>query len=188
MKKGKVTYIRMGKLFILSWLCRLMKEKLKTQAVQSFENLIKYYHVIMDDFPEDKLEERLGNALSPLELLQHVGGTPGWWMKRRGTRFDFSSSIKSRDHFFEVLNMQLNAFKTMLEDPKELYWKSKDESKPQLSIPWIMIRSYYHAIHHGAMLIHYRHIYGLPPLNFGDDLDWGMLVDLPGDLFYSDLQ
>ncbi|RMG20082.1 MAG: hypothetical protein D6732_29145 [Methanobacteriota archaeon] len=162
-----------------------MKEILREHALSAYQTIEPYFKKILEGFPEEKFHEKIGTALTPFELLQHVVGTPGWWMKQRGTRFPFSSSIKTVDQFFEVLRKQEEYFANALEDEKELYWKSKDEEKPRLSIPWIMIRSFNHALHHGAMLIHYRHLYSLPPIQFEKGMHWGNIVDIPGNLWYG---
>ncbi len=162
-----------------------MKQKLKEHALKVFDYYIAYYDAILKDFPEDRMEEAAGEAETPLHLLKHVGGTAGWWMKRRGTRFDFSSSLNSVAEFKQVVKKQREAFAKFLEDDDELYWSSETDPKP--TVPWIMIRSVNHALHHGGMLILYRHIFGLPPLDFGDGPDWGEIVDLPGEIHYSEL-
>lgn len=164
-----------------------MRQKLKNHALKAYDYFISYYDVILDGFPEEKLEEKVGEAETPLHLLKHVGGTPGWWMKQRGTRLPFSSSLNSLSAFKEVIRKQRDAFKELLEDDGQLYWLHDGEEKPKLSIPWLMIRSVHHAIHHGGMLIMYRHIYGLPPLKYEDQFDWGKMVDLPGEIHYSTL-
>ncbi len=162
---------------------QFVSEILKYHALTSFEYLIKYFKGILDGFPEEHLETSIGQAKSPMTLLKHVGGTSGWWMKRRGTPFEFSSSVKSLPHFFEVLQNQLNAFRKLLEDKENVYWK--DSEKPSPSIPWIMIRSYNHGMHHGAMIILYRHYHGLPPVTFPNGMNWGDFADLTPSILYE---
>lgn len=164
-----------------------MQEVLKQHAITSYRALSPYFRKILEGFPEEKMNEKVGSAQSPMELMKHIVGTPGWWMKQRGTRLPFSSSIQSAAEFFEILERQRFHFEKLLDDSKEIYWKSSTDDKPKLSVPWIMIRSFHHALHHGAMLIQYRHFHGLPPIQFDKGMHWGDLVDIAGNMVYGNL-
>lgn len=164
-----------------------MKSKLKNHAVSIFRDSIQFLHYVLDNFPDNKLTESIGSADPPMKLLIHIGNTGSFWMKKFRTPFEKSLRIETKETFFEKMDYQLTEFEKILENENEIYYKSDDKTKPRLGVPWIMIRTANHAMHHAAMLIQHRHIHGLPPLNQNREANWSSIVDLPGVINYSEL-
>lgn len=165
-----------------------MKNKLKEQALSQYFNIIEFLRYVLKDFPDDKINQKIEESETPLQILRHLGGTANFWMGHSDRLFSFKAEINDIDSFFDILELQLKTFKTLLEDENELYWKSSTMDKPRLSIPWIMIRTANHMQHHAGMLIFFRHIYALPVLEQSKQLNWSVMVDFPGDLHYSELE
>ncbi|MHA2250190.1 MAG: hypothetical protein ACXAD7_07500 [Candidatus Kariarchaeaceae archaeon] len=157
--------------------------KLKDHALQAFSNTIEFLKYVLKDFPNDKLEEGIGSAQPPLYLMKHIAGTASFWMKRIDRSFKHLARVEDISSFFTKLELQLGEFQELLNDKNELIWVTPAQSE-KYSVPWVMIRSANHAMHHASMLIQYRHYYGLPPLDQTKEVNWGVIVDLPGNMNY----
>ena len=158
-------------------------ENLKEHAISIFEMAIQFLEYVLDGFPEEKLEKSLGKGNPPLYWMKHIAGTASFWMKRIDRGFKHRARVVDKQSFFEKLNLQLSEFKEILNNDDEVYWTpvTKDTN---YSIPWVMIRSANHAMHHASMLIVFRHYYGLEPLQQSKEINWGTIVDLPGNINY----
>ncbi|MHA2030272.1 MAG: hypothetical protein ACW98K_00225 [Candidatus Kariarchaeaceae archaeon] len=158
-------------------------KNLKEHAVSIFEMAIQFLEYVLDGFPEDKLEEPLGKASPPLYWMKHIAGTASFWMRKIDREFKHKMRVVDKQSFFEKLNLQLTELKEILEDDSEVYWIPSTKSQ-NFSVPWAMIRSANHAMHHASMLIVYRHYYGLEPLQQSNEINWRTIVDLPGNINY----
>ncbi len=158
--------------------------KLKNHAIQAFTKTIQFLRFVMKDFPADKLSDSIGSAQPPIYWMKHIAGTASFWMKRIDREFKHTARVEDIASFFNKLELQLSEFQELLQNENELIWATPSQNE-QYSVPWIMIRSANHAMHHAAMLIQYRHYYGLNPLEQTEDTNWGIIVDLPGNINYT---
>ncbi len=154
--------------------------KLKTHAMESWRMAIEFLKFTLKDFPEDKLNESFGEAETVLALLRHVGGTAHFWMQRAEKPFSFPFECDGIPSFLDNMEKQFEELKASLEKSEELTW-----SREPLSVPWIMIRTANHMMHHAAMLIYIRHILGLDALEQTREVNWGKIVDLAGKINYE---
>jgi hypothetical protein len=145
--------------------------------------VIEFLKIILEDFPDEKLDQPIGKAKSPLYFMKHIAGTASFWMRKIDREFKHRMRVEDKTSFFEKLEKQLSELKDILENDDEITWQPAGGQIPH-SVPWIAVRSANHAMHHASMLIIYRHYYGLGPLNQTPDVNWGKIVDLPGNLNY----
>ncbi len=145
---------------------------------------IEFLRYVLEDFPDEKIDLPIAEAKTPLYWMKHIAGTASSWMKGLNRPFQHRMRVIDKNSFFEKLEKQFIEFKEILKDNKEITWQSVTKSN-EYTIPWIMIRSANHAMHHASMLIIYRHYYGLPALKQTKEVNWGNIVDLPGNINYS---
>lgn len=155
---------------------------MKEYAIEFYSEVVKYVKLVLKDMPEDKLLEYYSEEEKPIDIIFHMVATPHWWLKQSDKGFDFSAKFNSIQEVNQLLDKQIAVFKTKLNDENELIWTNdQNYNAKEKSVAWIMIRSAYHMMHHSAMLIVFRHMWGLPPL---ENANWGKIVDFaPGHLF-----
>lgn len=157
------------------------KERLlKEFPIKYYKDAITFLHYVMDDFPEDKLQTEFDKGEKPGDLFYHMVATPHFWMKKAERPFEFRAKYESIPDAFNLLNKQLETFTSLLNNNDELHWT------PATSIPWIMIRTVNHILHHTPMLIYIRHMLGLPPLKQSDEISWTKLADMMGDFVFKE--
>ncbi|MHA2097625.1 MAG: hypothetical protein ACW99A_02985 [Candidatus Kariarchaeaceae archaeon] len=150
---------------------------LKEYAIEHYKTVTDFVKLVLIEFPNSKLDEQLGEGETARIILKHMVGTPHWWMKRSERSMPFRAAFETIEDISTLLDSQNNAFQEMLNNPDEIHWT------PTKSIPWIMIRSANHMMHHASMLIFMRHVWGLPPL--GPNNPWGKIVDYPAKIMYE---
>lgn len=158
--------------------------KIKEHAITSFANAIQFWKYVLKDFPQEKLELEIEGAEAPIYFMKHVSGTASYWMKRISRPFNFQMRCVDTSSFLEKMEKQLEELKEVLNDESLLTWITPHDS-PNYSVPWLMVRTANHAMHHAAMIIVYRHYYRLGPLKQGIDLNWGNIVDFHGRVYNS---
>lgn len=154
-----------------------MNMALKEHALELYSKSSDFLKLVLNNFPDSKLDEKIGEGETAREILKHAVATPHWWMKRADKPMEFRAQFETVADILNLLDKQNTAWKKMLEDESEVHWT------PTTSIPWIIIRSANHMMHHSSMLIFMRHIWSLPSL--GPNNPWGNIVDLPGKLLYT---
>jgi len=150
---------------------------LRDHAVEHYKNASDFLKLVLTNFPNAKLDQQIGEAETARIIIKHAIATPHWWMKRAERPMPFRASFETIEDIFSLLDKQNGTFTELLQNENDVHWT------PTTSIPWIMIRSANHMMHHAAMLINMRHIWGLPSL--GPENPWGMIVDYPGNLLYK---
>jgi hypothetical protein len=156
------------------------QQQLKTYCLGYYENGLKYLKMVLDGMTVEHLTQKFGEAKTGAELLFHAVATPHFWMKRAERGFEFRAKFDTPEEAIALWERQLGVFRGILEDENELVYKGTT------SVPWIMIRSCNHLLHHLGMIIYIRNILGLSPLKGTDDFDWGKLVDFTMDNCYSE--
>jgi hypothetical protein len=154
------------------------KQRLKEYCIGYYENGLKYLKLVLNGFTVKQLQQRFGKAKSGDELLFHVVATPHYWMKRTGRPFEFRAEFETPEEAIDLWERQLGVFRDILENEDELVYER------HTSVPWIMIRSCHHLLHHLGMIIYIRNILDFPPLGGDDEFNWGKMVDFTGDLHY----
>ena len=150
---------------------------LKEHALEFYSQASEFLKIVLKDFPDSKLDEKMGEAETAREILKHAVATPHWWMKRANRPMEFRAQFENVADIIDLLDRQNATWQKLLENENELHWT------PTASVPWIMIRSANHMMHHSSMLIYMRHVWGLPSL--GPDNPWGKIVDLHAKLMYT---
>lgn len=151
--------------------------ELREYAIEHYKNATDFLKLVLTDFPDEKLDEQLGQAETPRTVLKHVVGTPHWWMKRAERPMPFRATFEKIDEVKDLLDKQNTTFTQLLQNTEDVHWT------PTTSIPWIMIRSANHIMHHSSMLIFMRHVWALPSL--GPNNPWGKIVDYPGKALFQ---
>lgn len=156
---------------------------LKTHTLTLYSEVVKFVKLVLKDIPEEKMNEKIGEGEKPADILFHMIATPHWWMKQIGRPMDFRAKFSSLQEAIDLLDKQVVSFTELLGKEDELKWTSTDSFPgKERSLPWVMIRSANHMMHHASMLIYIRHIWGLPGLG---KTNWGKIVDLAADINYS---
>ena len=150
---------------------------LRKHAIELYKNASQFLKLVLTDFPDTKLDEQIGEAETARSILKHMVGTPHWWMKRAESPMPFRASFQTIEDIKSLLTKQNETFTELLQNEDNVHWT------PTTSIPWIMIRSANHIMHHASMLIYMRHVWGLPSL--GPDNPWSKIVDYPAKLLYA---
>ena len=150
---------------------------LRNYAIEHYKNASDFLKLVLTEFPDSKLDEQFGEAETARTLLKHVVGTPHWWMKRADHPMPFRAAFDNVNEIGDLLDKQNETFAQMLQNEENVHWT------PTTSIPWIMIRSANHMMHHISMLIFMRHVWGLPSL--GPQNPWGRIVDYPGKSLFE---
>ena len=150
---------------------------LREYAVENYKNATDFLKLVLTDFPNAKLDDQVGEAETARMMIKHAVATPHWWMKQSERSMSFRASFETIEDIFSLLDKQNEEFTQLLQNETEVHWT------PTTSIPWIMIRSANHIMHHAAMLIYMRHVWGLPSL--GRDNPWSKIVDYPAKLLFK---
>ena len=154
-------------------------QQLREYCIGHYANCLKYLKMVLKDMTVEQLQKTHGQAKSGAELLFHAVATPHFWMKRAERPFEFRAKFETPEEAITLWERQLGVFKEILQDESELFYKSPT------SIPWIMLRSSNHLIHHMSMVIYIRNILGMPAIEGLGDFNWGNLIDFHGDTFFG---
>ena len=155
------------------------------KAIGIQDKVIKFVSAVVKDFPEDKLEVKIGSSKTPLEIMNHILTGHYHTMQKANSQLSFKEFSSSTETFIEILHKQLQEYKEKGEEELSQKWFAPNQNKGVASIPWGIIRGSTHSLHHASQLIVFRHIYGLERLDISNEISWSHISNLITEFHYQ---